>query len=205
MAAVLPNNSSRERCGPPRFEIGSGANPVDVDCVRFESETAAWVFPENAFNDSSVCDGLGADESKDDRETEGDMNASTGDGSNSAVVTGWRFDASATGKVFSRNPFPGSPADKTSRRDIGREELSAVDVAIVTFVGVVAGWFEVCGPLTSPSTTLGDEGDETDDAVRFVSLGKALFIIRIVSSTFGMAQSLIRRAYAGIICSVPVT
>jgi len=93
--------------------------------------------------------------------------------------------------VFSRNPFPETRTDEASRRDIGREEISAFDVAGVTFVGVVAGRCDVCGPLTSSPATL---DDAAEDAVIVVSLGAALFIVRIGSSGLGIAQSFIGSA-----------
>jgi hypothetical protein len=93
--------------------------------------------------------------------------------------------------VFSRNCSPGNPVDHASRRDIGREEFSAINVAGVTFVGVAAAPFDVCGPLTSLPATL-DDGAE--DAVIVVSLGADLFIVKIESSALGITQSLIRSA-----------
>jgi len=127
----------------------------------------------------------------DDGGAEGDTNAAIGDGSNSADVNGCKFEVSATGNVVSRNPFSGTRTDEASRRDIGREEISAVDVAGVTFVGVVAGRFDVCGPLTSAPATL-DDG--TEDVVIVVSLGAVLFIVRIESSGLVITHSFIGSA-----------
>jgi hypothetical protein len=181
-------STADEGRGPAKSESVSGAKFVSVDGVALESEAAASALPESAFSARSLCE---ATSGADDPKPENDMNVATGDGSNSADVTGCRFDVSATGNACSRNPFPEIRADEASRRDIGREEISAVDVAGVTFVVVVARRFNVCGPLTSPPATL-DDG--TEDAVIIVSLGSAFFRVRIGSSVFDTVQSFIGSA-----------